>query len=60
MANAGAEVGEVNCLMSNLTQESHKKEWVVDSGATHYITSDLEMLSDVRCTRKLIGIKCIF
>ncbi|XP_019237242.1 PREDICTED: uncharacterized protein LOC109217444 [Nicotiana attenuata] len=48
--SAGA--AEVKCMMSNLTQKSQEKEWVVDSGATHHITSDLELLSDVKCTKK--------
>ncbi|XP_019250922.1 PREDICTED: uncharacterized protein LOC109229827 [Nicotiana attenuata] len=54
MAGPGTSggAGEVKCLMSNLTQKSQEKEWVVDSGATHHITSDLELLSDVKCTKK--------
>nr|XP_033510341.1 uncharacterized protein LOC117275089 [Nicotiana tomentosiformis] len=48
----GAGAGEVNCLMSNFTQKSQEKEWVVDSGATHHITSNLELLSDVKCIIK--------
>ncbi|XP_019251379.1 PREDICTED: uncharacterized protein LOC109230324 [Nicotiana attenuata] len=54
MAGPGtsAEASEVKCLMSNFTQKSQEKEWVVDSSATHHITSDLELLSDVKCTKK--------
>nr|XP_016463928.1 PREDICTED: uncharacterized protein LOC107786926 [Nicotiana tabacum] len=44
--------GEVKCLMSSFTQKSQEKEWVVDLGATHHITSDLELLTYIKCKRK--------